>query len=91
MESIKLPSHQAAVFKQECEKKGLDAEGFDVSMENAGTDQAQVLVVVGGREYRYSTVAGEHAWIAAFFKDVTKEGDHGDGVTFATSHEERKA
>jgi len=91
MESVKLPSHQAAAFERECERRGLNAEGFDVSVSNTGTDQSQVIVLVGGREYRYSTAVSDHAWMAAFFDDVTKEGDHGDDVTFASSREERGA
>jgi hypothetical protein len=91
MESINLPSHQAAAFERECEKRGLNAAGFDVSVRNTGADRSQIVILVGQREFRYSTEASEHAWMTAFFDDVTKEGDHGDGVTFASSREERGA
>jgi len=50
-----------------------------------------VVIVVGSREFRYSTALSEHAWMAAFFDDVTKEGDHGDDVKFVRSREERDA
>jgi len=91
MESIKLPSHQAAAFERECERRGLNAAGFDVSVRKTGVDQSQIVILVGQREFRYSTAVSEHAWMTSFFDDVTKEGDHGDDVTFASSREERNA
>jgi hypothetical protein len=87
MGPLKKDSREFAVFKKACDRRGLETEGFDVLSETIDPDVTNVLVKLGGKEYRYS--GGDPSWAEKFFMDIGDDGDSGDGVEVITSEQER--
>lgn len=87
MEPLNENSHEFTVFHKACERRGLQTAGFDVQSETSSSGVTDVLVLLGGREYRYS--GADAAWAEKFFMDIGDDGDSGDGVEVMTSEKER--
>ena len=87
MEPLNEQTHEFAVFNKACHVRGLDPAGFDVRSAANSAGTADILVKLGGKEYRY--IGSDASWAEKFFIDIGDDGDSGDGVTMMTSEEER--